>query len=73
MKRNDLDWNDLGALTEGRFLSAAARTIAIKDEVSTPAVTTWPGNAAIVARTLLQNPVRAAFDAHKLIAPALPA
>lgn len=71
VKRNDLDWNDLGPLIEARFLSAAARTISIEDEHSTPAVTTWPGNAAIVARTLLQNPARAAFDAYKLIAPAL--
>jgi hypothetical protein len=72
VKRNDLDWNDLGALTDGRFLSASARTLSIKDDQSTPQLTTWPGNAAIVARTLLQNPARAAFDAPKLIAPALP-
>ena len=70
VKRNDLDWNDLGALTDGRFLSATARTLSIKDEKSTPQVVTWPGNAAIVARTLLQNPARAAFFAPKLIAPA---
>ena len=72
VKRNDLDWNDLGVLVNGQFLSALARTLAIKDEASTPSSATWPGNAAIVARTLLQNPVRAAFNAHKLIAPALP-
>ena len=71
--RDNLDWNDLGDLIDGRFLSASARTISIKDEHSTPPVTTWPGNAAIVARNLLQNPARAAFDAYKLIAPALPA
>jgi hypothetical protein len=70
--RNHLDWNDLGALRSGRFLSALARTLIVKDKDSDPQETTWPGNSAIVARTLLQNPVRAAFDAQKLIAPALP-
>jgi hypothetical protein len=69
--RNELDWNDLGALVNGRFLSANARTLTITDAASNPKTATWPGNAATVARTLLQNPVRAAFDAHKLIAPAL--
>ncbi len=71
--RNDLDWNDLGALVNGHFLSALGPSLTIADEESDPKNATWPGNAAIVARTLLQNPVRAAFDAHKLIAPALPA
>jgi hypothetical protein len=70
--RNNLDWNDLGPLRSGRFLSALARTLIVKDKDSDPPETTWPGNSAIVARTLLQNPVRAAFDAHKLIAAALP-
>jgi hypothetical protein len=58
-------------LVNGRFLSANARTLTITDAASNPKTATWPGNAATVARTLLQNPVRAAFDAHKLIAPAL--
>jgi hypothetical protein len=71
LARNDLDWNDLGPLTSGRFLSALASTVIVTDEASEPKTTTWPGNSAIVARTLLQNPVRAAFDAKKLIAPAL--
>ena len=69
--RNDLDWNDLGALVNGHFLSALGSPLTIFDKESDPKNATWPGNAAIVARTLLQNPVRAAFDAHKLIAPAL--
>lgn len=68
--RNNLDWNDLGPLTGGRFLSAQARTLIVSDDKSTPKETTWAGNSAIVARTLLQNPVRAAFDAQKLITPA---
>ena len=72
VERNDLDWNDLGALRSGRFLSAFARTLIVKDKESDPQETTWPGNSAIVARTLLQNPVRAAFNAHKLLTPALP-
>jgi hypothetical protein len=70
--RNSLDWNDLGPLRSERFLSALARSLVVKDKDSDPQETTWPGNSAIVARTLLQNPLRAAFDAHKLIASALP-
>lgn len=69
--RNQLDWNDLGALRGGRFLSPAARTLAITDARSDPAQTVWPGHAGVVARTLLQSPIRAAFDARKLLAPAL--
>ena len=70
--RNELDWNDLGPLRSGRFLSALGTPLIVEDPDSDPKQTTWPGNAAIVARTLLQNPVRAAFNAQKLIAPALP-
>jgi hypothetical protein len=76
LERNAIDWNDLadvnGRLDMDRFLTPRARTVSVKDELSTPAVVTWPGTAASVARTLLQNPLRAAFDAHVLIAPALP-
>lgn len=67
VQRNNLDWNDLGALSHGRFLDASARTLAIADE--TDGAFTWPGSAAVVARTLLQSPFRAAFNAHKLITP----
>jgi hypothetical protein len=70
--RNDLDWNDLGPLRSGHFLSPGARTLIVKDKDSDPPETMWPGNSAIIARTLLQNPVRAAFDAKKLIAPVMP-
>lgn len=70
VKRDALDWNDLGPLTDGRFLSAQRRTLRITEDGASPV--TWPGHAGDVAHILLQNPVRAAFDARKLIAPALP-
>jgi hypothetical protein len=65
-KRDDLDWNDLGALRNGRFLASAARTLAVS-EPPQPTVT-WPGNAAVVAHVLLRDPVRAAFEAKRMLA-----
>jgi hypothetical protein len=69
LKRADMHWNDLGPLRLGRFLSPGApgHPISISDPDSNPPATDWPGNAAIVARTLLHDPVRAAFDAHSLV------
>ena len=64
-QRNNLDWNDLGPLMHKRFLTTWERMLSIGDGADGPAV--WPGHAGIVARTLLQNPFRAVFDAHKLI------
>ncbi|MEP6491826.1 MAG: hypothetical protein ABJF01_04070 [bacterium] len=69
VQRNDLDWNDLGPLSHNRFLTTAGRTLTIGDGDDAPAV--WPDHAGVVARTLLQNPFRAAFNAHKLITPAV--
>lgn len=66
VQRNDLDWNDLGALAQGRFLTTSARTLTIGDGADKAV---WPTHAGVVARTLLQNPFRAAFNAHKLITP----
>jgi len=69
LKRADMHWNDLGPLRLGRFLSPGAlgHAVTISDPGSNPPATDWPGNAAIVARTLLHDPVRAAFDAHSLV------
>ena len=66
-QRNNLDWNDLGPLAHKRFLTTSARTLTIGDGADAPVV--WPEHAGVVARTLLQNPFRAAFNAHKLITP----
>ena len=72
--RDDVDWNDLtdasGRLDQGRFLSPRGRSVTIGDPLSTPPATVWPGSAATVARTLLRNPVRAAFRGHTMITPA---
>ena len=67
VQRNDLDWNDLGPLFRDRFLTTSARTLAIGGGDDAPTV--WPAHAGVVARTLLQNPFRAAFNGHKLITP----
>lgn len=67
VQRNNLDWNDLGPLSYNRFLNTAARPLKIIDGVGAPVV--WPDHAGVVARTLLQSPFRAAFNALKLITP----
>ena len=69
-KHDDAAWGDLGPLEFQRFLSARARTADVTDPLSLPPTITWPGSAATVARTLFRNPVRAAFNGKKLIAPA---
>lgn len=69
--RNAVDWDDFGALRFGRFLPADARSLTVRDPGRTPATIAWPGHAATVAHVLLQSPLRAAFDASKLLAPAL--
>ncbi len=69
LQRANMHWDDLGPRTFGRFLATGALggNPTIKDADSFPPTTGWPGNAAIVARTLLHDPVRAAFDAPSLI------
>ena len=67
VQRNDLDWNDLGPLTYSRFLNTAGRALQITDGAGAPV--RWPDHAGVVARTLLQSPFRAAFNALKLITP----
>ena len=64
--RDNLDWNDLGALRNERFLSSSARSLVVT-EPPQPLVN-WPGNAAVVAHVLLRDPVRAAFEARRMLA-----
>jgi hypothetical protein len=63
--RDDLDWSDLGALRNGRFLSSN-HSLTVTDPPQ-PAVS-WPGSASVVAHVLLRDPIRAAFDAKRMIA-----
>lgn len=72
--QGDLDWNDLTALVggvpmldRGQFLAPHARSVNIRDEGSDPEVQGWPGSSAVVARTLLRDPVRAAFAGKDLL------
>ena len=67
VQRNNLDWNDLGPLFRGRFLTTSAASLTIGGDGDPPVV--WPSHGGVVARTLLQNPFRAAFDAKQLITP----
>lgn len=64
-RRDDLDWNDLGALRLDRFLPAQARSLVVT-EPPQPAVN-WPGSAAVVAHVLLRDPARAAFEARRML------
>ncbi len=72
--QDNLDWNDLTAiasgqpvLDRGRFLAPHARSVLIRDIGSMPEVQNWPGSSAVVARTLLRDPVRAAFEGRDLL------
>lgn len=72
--QDNLDWNDLTGLVSnlpvldrGRFLAPSARAVKIRDVGSVPEIQQWPGSSAVVARTLLRDPVRAAFDGNDLL------
>jgi hypothetical protein len=74
--REALDWNDLtdgipgsGRLRLGRFLSPQLRSLKVTDPRSTPATFDWNASSGSIARTLLQNPVRAAFHARRMLSP----
>jgi len=70
--RDDLDWNDLGALRNGRFLPSGARALTVTEPPRPPdppqQAANWPGTAAVVAHVLLRDPVRAAFAARRMLA-----
>lgn len=72
--QDKLDWNDLSAvvggqpmLDRGKFLAPHARSLTIRDVGSVPTDQQWPGSSAVVARTLLRDPVRAAFPGGALL------
>ena len=74
MLHDNVDWDDFYAAgprpLAGQFLLPSQRTVTVTDSNpsgSKPASVQWPGHAGIVARTLLRNPVRAAFEAKTLI------
>lgn len=74
ISQDSLDWNDLTAiasgqpaLDRGKFLAPHARSVLIRDTGSVPDVQNWPGSSAVVARTLLRDPVRAAFEGTDLL------
>jgi hypothetical protein len=71
IEQGALDWNDLtasaGSLDRGQFLAPHARSVTIRDVGSDPELQNWPGSAAVVARTLLRDPVRAAFEGKDLL------
>ena len=74
LSQDQVDWDDFFAGTArpfaGNFLLPSTRTVTVTDSAvgSKPVSVQWPGHAGIVARTLLRNPVRAAFEAKSLIA-----
>lgn len=74
VQQNDLDWDDVAALRRPapdtqrrRFIDPDLRTLRIESTSGKPPVVDWPGHAGIVARTLMRNPQRAAFEGKPLI------
>ncbi|NKE48600.1 hypothetical protein HB662_27780 [Roseomonas frigidaquae] len=71
---NALSWGALPMAAAGPFLAAGApgAVAGLANPGGAPASLAWGADAASTARILLQSPVRAAFDARKLLAPARP-
>jgi hypothetical protein len=71
-ERNKFDWDDVALTADKRFLLVSTapdgRPVAIK-ETGGETMPWPPANAAMVARALLQNPFRAAFDGKKMLDP----
>ena len=66
LDRDSVSWTDLPLVQGGAnptFLSALTQVVV----TDTPAPVTWGRDAATDAHLLLRNPVRAAFDARKLL------
>ena len=72
-KRDAFDWDDVVLTADKRFLLVSTapegRSVAIEERASNDSILWPPANAAMVARALLQNPFRAAFDGKKMITP----
>lgn len=70
--RNKFDWDDVVLTADKRFLlfstALDGRPVAIK-ETGGETMPWPPANSAMVARALLQNPFRAAFDGKKMLDP----
>jgi len=72
-KRNKFDWDDVALTADKRFLLVSTapegRPVAIEESTGNDSIPWPPANAAMVARALLQNPFRAAFDGKKMLDP----
>ena len=68
--RDNLVWNDLGALANGRFQPSTGTAVVVTDAPPPPVPPTvnWPGHAGVIAHVLLRDPVRAAFEAKRMLA-----
>lgn len=68
--RNDLDWNDVPWSHDGRFMHVAPPALTVRESTDDPPPreVAWPPvSSAVMARILLQNPVRAAYDGAALL------
>ncbi len=71
--RNDLDWNDVNRTHGNRFVEPSGPPLVVSelppppDRPPPPSVNWPPHTSAVLARTFLQNPVRAAYDGSKLL------
>ena len=72
-KRDKFDWDDVALTADKRFLLVSTapegRPVAIEERTGNDSIPWPPTNAAMVARALLQNPFRAAFDGKKMLDP----
>jgi len=70
--RDTFDWDDVALTSDQRFLlvGLAPKNLPTTIKERTGETMAWPpANAALVARALLQNPARAAFDGQKMLTP----
>ncbi len=70
LKRNDLDWNDIPRVHGNRFIHPGGSALTITETTADPppqSVQWPPASSAVLARILLQNPIRAAFEGRKLL------
>jgi hypothetical protein len=74
VERNDMDWNDVPRTHRSRggggFIHPAGDPLTIRELTPDPPPqdVAWPpASSAILARVLLQNPIRAAYDGAELL------